>query len=238
MNVAIIPARGGSKRVPRKNIRPFAGQPMIAHSIHCALRSGLFQRVIVSTDDDQIAAVAREQGAEVPFKRPEALSHDRAGTVEVITHAIRWLQANGVHPTAVCCLYATAPFIRESDLAGALSELERGGWQYVFSATSFAFPIYRSFEQNADGGLAMVFPQYFETRSQDLPEALHDAAQFYWARPETWLTNPNLYGASSTVIRIPRWRTQDIDTAEDWARAELMWRALQDSESLERSHRG
>ena len=221
--VAIIPARGGSKRIPRKNIRPFAGKPMIAHSIACALRSQLFDRVIVSTDDEQIAAVARDSGAEAPFVRPADLSGDMVGTTEVVAHALRWLQAQeGDEPAAACCIYATAPFIHVGDLAAALALFESGNWQYVFSATTYAAPIFRSFENRGAGGLRMFFPEHFGSRSQDLPEALHDAAQFYWGRSQAWLTGAKVFDVHSTISLIPRWRVQDIDTVDDWLRAEAM----------------
>ena len=222
MRVAIIPARGGSKRIPRKNIREFAGKPMIAHSIDCALRSGLFDRVIVSTDDAEISQVARAWGADVPFVRPAALSDDYTGTTQVVAHAVGWLSDQGASLTAVCCIYATAPFIDQSDLKKALAVLEEGGWQYVFPATSYPAPIFRSFQRDAAGGLKMFFPEHFNTRSQDLPPALHDAGQFYWGRPQAWLSHARVFEPSSTVIDIPRWRVQDIDTEEDWDRAEQL----------------
>lgn len=233
MRVAVIPARGGSKRIPRKNIRPFAGKPMIAHSIECALRSGLFRRVVVSTDDDEIAEVALQFGAEVPFRRPPELSDDRAGTTEVIAHAVRWLQNDGTDVTAVCCIYATAPFIRGADLAAALAKLESGDWQFVFSATTFAFPIFRSFRMNAEEGVEMFYPEHFNTRSQDLPLALHDAGQFYWGRPEAWMNNVRVFDKQSTVLTIPRGRVQDIDTLEDWQRAEVMLQVLRQAGASE-----
>lgn len=222
MNVAVIPARGGSRRIPRKNIRDFAGRPMIAYSIECALRSGLFERVIVSTDDGEIGRVAKECGAEVPFERPAALADEHTGTTDVLAHAVEWLHDSGAAPSAVCCIYATAPFISAEDLASALTTLREGGWRYVFSATEFAAPIFRSFRRNADGGLEMYFPQHQHSRSQDLEEALHDAGQFYWGTPEAWLTRAAIFAAHSTVVRIPRWRVQDIDTEDDWVRAEAM----------------
>jgi pseudaminic acid cytidylyltransferase len=227
MRVAVIPARGGSKRIPRKNIREFAGKPMIAHSIKSALESGLFERVIVSTDDAQITKVAREWGAEVPFVRPAELSDDHTGTTEVIAHAVEWLRDKAEAPTAVCCIYATAPFITQEDLGKALAVLESGGWQYVFPATSYPAPIFRSFERGGDGGLKMFFPEHFLTRSQDLPAALHDAGQFYWGRPQAWVSRARVFDRSSTVIEIPRWRVQDVDTEEDWRRAEQLAHYLQ-----------
>ena len=220
--IAVIPARGGSKRIPRKNIREFAGRPMIAHSINCALQSGLFERVIVSTDDDEIARVGRDFGAEVPFMRPAVLSDDQTGVTEVIAHSVEYLRNQGAELSAVCCIYATAPFIRQEDLKQGLAVLEAGHWQYVFAATTFVSPIFRAFREITDGGLEMFLPDHFNTRSQDLPEALHDAGQFCWGRPEAWLKRMRVFDKLSAVIRIPRWRVQDIDTEEDWARAEAM----------------
>ncbi len=160
---------------------------MIAHSIECALRSGLFDRVIVSTDDEEIGGIALDFGAEVPFLRPKELSDDHTGTTAVIAHAISHLQEGNIALSAVCCIYATAPFLRPADLQGALALLEGGPWRYVFSATTFAFPIFRSLQTTAAGEVQMFFPEHFQTRSQDLPEALHDAGQFYWGRPQAWL---------------------------------------------------
>lgn len=219
MKVAVIPARGGSKRIPGKNIREFAGKPMIGYSIECALQSKLFDRVIVSTDDPAIARIALGFGAEVPFSRPDEISDDHSDTAAVVAHAVDFLQSEGTLPTAVCCIYATAPFIRREDLQQGLQILERGDWQFVFSATDFPSPVYRAFRENSDGGLEMLFPEYFRTRSQDLPEVLHDAGQFYWGRSRAWLGRTMIFGETSTVVRIPRWRVQDIDTEEDWASA-------------------
>lgn len=220
--MAVIPARGGSKRIPRKNIRDFAGKPMIGHSIDCALKSGLFDRIIVSTDDAEISSVAQKLGAEVPFTRPMALANDDAGTTVVIAHAIEWLQSEGTAASAVCCIYATAPFMRAEDLAEGWRLLQSGDWQYVFAATRFAASVHRSFLRAADGGLEMLFPEHFNTRSQDLPTVLHDAAQFYWGKPEAWVSAARVFDRHSTIVEIPPWRVQDIDTEEDWLQAEAM----------------
>ncbi len=227
MKVAVIPARGGSKRIPRKNIRDFAGKPIIAYSIECALRSNLFERVIVSTDDEEIAMVAGELGAEVPFLRPKELADDHTGTTDVVAHSVEYLLGQGENLSAVCCIYPTAPFIRPEDLKKGLAILEAGDWQYVFSATIFAYPIFRAFGNRYDAGLEMFFPEHFDSRSQDLPEALHDAGQFYWGLPEAWLNHVTVFDNKSRVVTIPRWRVQDIDTLEDWERAEMMWQTLQ-----------
>jgi pseudaminic acid cytidylyltransferase len=222
MNVAVIPARGGSKRIPRKNIREFAGKPMIAHSIECAIKSDLFSRLIVSTDDEEVAEIALAFGAEVPFRRPPELSDDQATTTAVMAHSVKWLMEQSSDVSAVCCIYATAPFIRPDDLKRGLAVLESGRWEYVFSATDYAFPVFRSFHKNTAGGLKMLFPEHSNTRSQDLPEVFHDAAQFYWGRPHAWLQSLQIFDVHSTMIFVPRWRVQDIDTEEDWIRAEAM----------------
>lgn len=222
MKLAVIPARGGSKRIPRKNIKPFCGKPMIAWSIEAAHCSGLFERVIVSTDDVEIAEAARQWGAEIPFMRPAALSDDHAGTTPVIAHATQWALNLGLAVDAVCCIYATAPFIRIDDLKRGWQALDSGDWNYAFTATDFAAPIFRSFKQAAGAGLEMFFPEHFATRSQDLPVALHDAGQFYWGRPAAWLDGRRIFDQFSKAIVIPRWRVQDIDTQEDWERAEIL----------------
>src|SRR2546423_1892475 len=220
--LAVIPARGGSKRIPRKNIRNFRGKPMIAWSIDAARQSGLFDHLIVSTDDDEIAAVAAAWGAEVPFKRPAHLSDDHAGTTEVIAHSTRWALEHGWKVEAVCCVYATAPFIEVGDLQRGWQLLVSANWAYVFAATKYAAPVFRSFRQHPDGEIEMFFPEHFHTRSQDLPVALHDAAQFYWGRVHAWLQELPVFDRHSTCVSIPRWRVQDVDTAEDWIRAEAV----------------
>lgn len=223
MKIAVIPARGGSKRIPRKNIKPFCGKPMIAWSISAAKESGLFDLIIVSTDDAEIAEVAKQCGAEAPFVRPPELSNDFAGTTEVIAHATQWALNEGLKPDAVCCIYATAPLIQAEDLRKGLSALESGTWDYVFSVTEFPAPIFRAFKQTAEGGIKMFFPEHFATRSQDLPTAFHDAGQFYWGRPEAWLTAKKIFSPASAPVVIPRSRSQDIDTREDWEFAEMLF---------------
>jgi pseudaminic acid cytidylyltransferase len=226
MRYAVIPARGGSKRIPRKNVRPFCGRPMIEHSIAAARDSGVFDAVIVSTDDDDIAAVARAAGAEVPFVRPAALSDDHATSVAVIAHAVGWLRAAGRAPTEVCCLYATAPFVRPEDLRAGLVALSAPGVQFAFPVTSFDFPIQRALARDADGGVRMREPDHELTRSQDLSDFVHDAGQFYWGRAEAWEAQASIYAPHSRSIVMPRHRVQDIDTPEDWIRAELLFEVL------------
>lgn len=231
MNIAVIPARGGSKRIPRKNIKDFCGKPMIAWSIEVAKASGLFDHIIVSTDDAEIAEVAKQWGAEVPFMRPDELSNDNAGTTGVIAHATQWALEKGWPVTAVCCIYATAPFVQADDLKRGLEGLESGDWEYAFAATDFAAPIFRSFKQRANGGIEMFFPDHFSTRSQDLPTALHDAGQFYWGHPSAWMEDKRIFDWHSMPIIIPRWRVQDIDNHDDWARAELIYKQLESSKT-------
>ena len=227
MKLALIPARGGSKRIPRKNIRPFRGRPMIAWSIAAAQAAGCFDRIVVTTDDEEIAALAESHGAEVPFLRPAHLADDQATTQEVVLHAVQWCDQQGLPVEAVCCLYATAPFVQPGDLAEAAQLLALApAHSFVFTATSFPFPIQRAIRIDAKGGSAMFQPELFNTRSQDLEEAYHDAGQFYWARPQAWANSTNLFDDGRPLL-LPRWRVQDIDTEEDWKRAELLHAALE-----------
>lgn len=221
-----MPARGGSRRIPRKNIRPFCGRPMLAWALDTALQSGLFAHVVVSTDDGEIRDVARGLGAEVPFERPVALADDHATTVAVVGHAVRWALDAGWPIEAVCCIYPTAPFLEAGDLRRGLDALESGDWAFAIAATPFRAPIFRAFRQQQDGGLEMFFPQLFDTRSQDLPVALHDAAQFYWGRPSAWIDGGRIFDRRSTPVVIPHWRVQDIDDQDDWVRAELLFEQL------------
>lgn len=227
MRLAVIPARGGSKRIPRKNIRDFAGQPIIAYSIRAALDSQVFDKIIVSTDDDEIAAVARAAGAEVPFLRPAELADDHTGTNAVVKHAIQWFARKGEVVDQVCCIYATAPFVQARYLREGLAKLEASGKAYAFSTTSFPFPIQRSIRINSDGTVDAVFPEHVATRSQDLEETYHDAGQFYWGRAESFLDDVVIFSSASVPVILPRYLVQDIDTLEDWHRAELMFKALE-----------
>jgi pseudaminic acid cytidylyltransferase len=226
MRLAVIPARGGSKRIPRKNIKLFGGKPMIAWSIEAAQRTGLFDRIVVSTDDKEIGSVAKEYGAEVPFMRPAELSDDYTGTSPVIAHAIEWHLAHDFEPTEICCIYATAPFLQSEDIKLGLKVLLHSEAEFAFSVTSFAFPIQRAIGLRTDGRIEMFDPVQFQTRSQDLPEAYHDAGQFYWAKPKSWLSGDPIFGPHSAPVHLPRYRVQDIDTIEDWKQAELMMEVL------------
>lgn len=230
MNVAIIPARGGSKRIPRKNIRPFAGKPIIAYSIEAARACGLFERIIVSTDDPEIAEVARRYGAEVPFLRPSELADDHTGTNAVVQHAISWALSERMPVEYVCCIYATAPFVHDEILRKGFETLIESGRDFAFSVTSYAFPILRSLRLTKERGVEPIWPENMPKRSQDLEEAYHDAGQFYWGRAEAFLNNTPLFSNVAVPVILPRHLVQDIDTLEDWERAELMyqaWRQMQ-----------
>ncbi len=223
MNVAVIPARGGSKRIPRKNIREFCGKPIIAWPIEFAKRTKIFEHILVSTDDEEIAKISKKYGAEVSFVRPAHISDDYTGTTEVVAHAVSWMQEQEWSLDAICCIYATSVFITQEDLLRGYDALNTGKWKYAISATDFEYSIFRSFKIHPKQGLKMIFPECFDSRSQDLPEALHDAAQFYWGTPEAWLNNLKLLDSHSYPVIIPRWRIQDIDNEDDWKRAELLF---------------
>ncbi len=227
MKLAIIPARGGSKRIPRKNIRPFCGKPMIAWSIEAARISNCFDRIIVSTDDSEIANISRSIGAEVPFVRPPELSDDHIGTIPVVAHAIDQMNRGADDVELACCLYATAPFVKADDLRNGYKILQHENVDYAFSVTSYVFPIQRAIRITPNQRVEMFYPEHFETRSQDLPEAFHDAGQFYWGRASAWLEGKPIFSKDAAPVLLPRHRVQDIDTPEDWARAEWMFRAMQ-----------
>ncbi|MDW2080711.1 pseudaminic acid cytidylyltransferase [Vibrio sp. 1640] len=226
MKVAIIPARGGSKRIPRKNIKAFHDKPMIAYSIEAAIASGCFDKVIVSTDDTEIAAVAEAHGAHVPFLRPADISDDYATTMDVMAHAIHWCQDEGWDIDAVCCLYATAPFVLPKDLQQGYALLQGEGVQFAFSATSFPFPIQRAIKLDSDGSVSMFSPENEQVRSQDLEEAYHDAGQFYWGKTRAFLEKYSIFSPHSKAVLLPRNRVQDIDTPEDWELAESLFSVL------------
>lgn len=228
----MIPARGGSKRIPRKNVKLFGGLPMIAWSIDAALKSECFQRIIVSTDDPEIREVAIAYGADVPFIRPPALAGDHTGTVPVISHAVDWQTRNGMAPSEVCCIYATAPFLRPNDLKYGLDTLVNSGAEYSFSVTTYAFPIQRALYINNERRVEMVSPESLHSRSQDLDEVWHDAGQFYWGQSAAWLSEKPIFTHHSVAVPIPRHRVQDIDTQEDWEHAELMFEVLRHKRRL------
>jgi len=226
IKLAVIPARGGSKRIPRKNIRDFCGKPVIAYSIEAAIATELLDNIIVSTDDDEIAEVARAYGAETPFTRPDELSDDFSGTNAVIKHAIEWYQSQGIEVDIACCIYATAPFIQVEYLQQAYQRLMSGDAAFAFSVTGFDFPIQRALRMNADNRLEPVQPESIDARSQDLEECYHDAGQFYWGRAAAFTQELTMMSDNSSGVILPRYLVQDIDTEEDWRQAELMFQSL------------
>ncbi|MFZ1813843.1 MAG: pseudaminic acid cytidylyltransferase [Rhizobiaceae bacterium] len=228
--ICIIPARGGSKRIPRKNIRPLGGLPLIAHPIRAALQCGLFARVIVTTDDEEIAAISREHGAEVPFMRDAALADDFTGTADVIVDAIERAGTRAHEYT--CCLYPTAPLISSQDLVSALDNLRQSGADSLVSTTHFDFPPLRAFSVSPDGGpggepggrIAFNWPEFAMTRSQDLPELVHDAGAFYWMKTATFMHSRAIVTADTIGYRLDRLKAIDIDTEEDFRIAEVLFR--------------
>jgi len=223
MKIALITARGGSKRIPKKNIKPFFGQPIIGYPIKAALNAGCFDKIIVSTDSEEIAEIAKSFGAEVPFIRPHEISNDHASTMDVIEHALNFYTKNRIEVEAICCIYPTAPFVRGSDLKSGYDLYVKHNAMYVFSATSFPFPIQRGFYLDAEGRVNMFQPEHLLTRSQDLEEAYHDAGQFYWCRPEAVNNRLPIFAPHSVPVLMDRSRVQDIDTPEDWDFAEKLY---------------
>ena len=223
MTICVIPARGGSKRIPRKNIRKFHGTPMIGWSIAAARACCLFDRIVVSTDDAEISEIALTLGAEVPFSRPDNLANDHAGTVPVVTHAVEALDLDG--DVAVCCLYATAPFVQATDLREGLRLLQAGA-SYAMAVTRFDYPIQRALRRDEDGKVSMIHPAQMQVRSQDLEPAWHDAGQFYWGLARTWASELSIFGEGSHGVELPSIRVVDIDTPEDWDRAETLFQDL------------
>ena len=228
INVAVIPARGGSKRIPGKNIKNFAGKPIISYSIEAAKNCGIFNRIIVSTDCDKIAEVSQSAGAEVPFVRPSELSDDNTPTAPVLEHALNWLESEGCSVKYLCCIYPTAPFVRSEDLIKGYKLLVENNVSSVFSLTEFEFTIFRGLKINDEGFIEMFWPEHELTRSQDLPTAFHDAGQFYWLDSEKFLKNKKLYAEDAKPVILPRVLVQDIDTLEDWEIAEIMYEACKE----------
>ncbi|MFN7724245.1 MAG: pseudaminic acid cytidylyltransferase [Rubrivivax sp.] len=225
LNIAVIPARGGSKRIPRKNIKPFGGKPMIAYAIQAARDSGLFEHVVVSTDDDEIAAVAQAHGASVPFRRPAHLADDQTVTVPVIAHAAQWFVDQGHAVDAVCCIYPCVPLLRAADLQGAYAMFQERGADYVYPVVGFHSSPWRAMTKPEHGPMQFVYPEYELTRTQDLPKCYFDAGQFYWGKTAAWTSGLRMH-SHGHGYEVEGHRIVDIDTHEDWARAELIARAL------------
>jgi len=226
MRVAVIPARGGSKRIPRKNIRPFAGKPIIAWPIRAALSSGLFDQVVVSTDDAEIAEIARAAGALVPFMRPKDLSDDYADTKSVIRHTISELKLENEPEVQVCCIYPTSVFANAQILNEGLEKLISSNCKFVLSVTSVDPSVYRAFTKTAEDRITMLFPSNYAKRTQDLPNLYCDAAQFYWATVAAWQSDLNIFGADSIGVFIDPSRVQDIDNEPQWLAAEQIFEEI------------
>lgn len=225
MSIAIIPARGGSKRIPRKNIRDFCGKPMIAWSIAHARASGLFQHVIVSTDDNEIAQISRAWGADIPFMRPTLLADDHTATAPVIAHAITALSAKGIISDHVCCIYPCAPFLETEDLKIGQRICSSSEANFVYPISEYAHPIQRAMRRRDNGQMEFLYTDKELTRTQDLETTYHDAGQFYWGKTAAWLNGHKMH-SSGFGLPIPKWRVVDIDDEQDWIRAEMMFDAL------------
>ena len=225
MKIAVIPARGGSKRIPRKNIKPFCGIPMIVRAIATAQASGLFDHVVVSTDDAEISAIAAASGAQLPFIRPPELADDLTPTVPVIAHAIQSCRDLGWDITHACCIYPCVPLLSGSDLARALALAQESGSGFVYPVTEYAHPIQRALRRLPTGQMQFLQPEQEMTRTQDLEKTFHDAGQFYWGLASAWLAQKRMHSAG-LGFPIPHWRVVDIDTEDDWKRAELIFKAL------------
>ncbi len=229
MRIAIIPARGGSKRIPRKNIRLFRGKPMVAWSILAALKSGLFDAVHVSTDDDEIADIAKQYGATIPFTRDPTLADDHAGLDAVVFDHVGKLAEQGIRPEACCCLFATAPFVTSALLVEGLQCLQDyPSCEFAVAVTRFSFPVQRAVSVTDKNRIEPIWPENISVRSQDLMPAYHEAGQFYWARTDALLARTSIYAGTATPVIVPGYRVQDIDTEEDWLRAECMHRVLEE----------
>lgn len=231
MNIAIIPARGGSKRIPRKNIKNFHGKPIISYSIQAAIDSKIFEKIIVSTDDEEIANVSIEYGAEVPSLRPNEISDDNTGIHPVMSYTLDLLSSQNLNFEFACCIYATAPLIDAQDIVNGYHLIKNEDCASVLAVAEYNYPVERSFFINNMGEIEMLFPEKFNTRSQDLNRVMHDAGQFCWARNEIWKGPPLQFGPSHRPLILPSWRVQDLDNQDDWVRAELLFKLLEQSKS-------
>lgn len=227
MKIAVIPARGGSKRIPRKNIKPFAGKPMLAWAIEAARGSGMFEHVVVSTDDAEIAETARAHGAQTPFLRPATLADDHTPTVPVIAHAVQSCREAGWDVEHACCIYPASPFLQASDLEAAYRLLDDQQADFVYPVTEYPHPIQRAMRRTPEGRMQFLDTTSELTRTQDLEKTYHDAGQFYWGRASAWLAGKRMHTAG-LGMPIPNWRVVDIDSEDDWRRAELLFKAAFD----------
>ena len=227
MIIAIIPARGHSKRIPNKNIKLFAGKPIISYSINAAKSTEIFDEIIVTTDSEKIAHTARTCGANTPFVRPSELSDDYTPTAPVVIHALQWLKDRGKTVDYFCCIYPAAPFLKAKHIIKGFELLRREDAITAFCVTTFPSPIFRALKIDENGNVRMFWPEHENSRSNDLPEAYHDAGQFYWGNTKRFLTEKKLFSSDSVPVILPRYLVQDIDTPEDWETAEKMYSVLQ-----------
>lgn len=224
-NICIIPARGGSKRIPRKNIKEFLGKPIIAYSIEAALKSGLFDEVMVSTDDEEIAAIAKQYGAKVPFLRSAETANDFAGTEDVIAEVLNRYAELGKQFDNLCCIYATAPFVTVENLQRGFSSMNKGNYDSVFTVVNYSYPIQRALHV-VDGKICLLSPQYKDSRSQDLEKTYHDAGQFYIERVSVFQTKRELWTDNTFGLELPEMMVQDLDTQTDWELAEVKFKVI------------
>tara|TARA_Y100000031_G_scaffold120891_1_gene135190 strand:- start:819 stop:1514 length:696 start_codon:yes stop_codon:yes gene_type:complete len=224
--IAIIPARGRSKRIPGKNYKKFNGRPIIASTIRKLKESKIFDRIIVSTDSKKIANISIKMGAEIPFIRSKFLSNDYTSTLSVVSNCVRFLCNQGHEFDYVCCVYAPNPFLQINDLKKGLNKIKKNKYNYVLSAITFQFPFFRSFTYSHSQGIKMLISKNLNKRSQDLKEIICDAGQFYWGHKESWIYEKKLFSKKSGIIKIPTWRYHDIDTPENWKRAEIFSRYI------------
>ncbi|SOE21825.1 N-acylneuraminate cytidylyltransferase [Spirosomataceae bacterium TFI 002] len=229
--LAIIPARGGSKRIPRKNIKNFLGKPIIAYSIEAAIASDLFDEVMVSTDDEEISKIAKEFGAKVPFLRSSKNSDDFATTTEVIAEVLQQYEITGSVYDTVCCIYPTAPLITLNRLTEGYHLLEKYTFNSVIPVVRFSFPIQRAVKISKDSQITFFQPEHINTRSQDLEISYHDSGQFYWFRTESFKVNPTIWNHKTGAIELNQTEVQDIDTLEDWKMAELKYQMLNEDKT-------
>ena len=226
MKIAIIPARAGSKRILNKNIKLFHGKPIIAYTIETAKKAGCFDKIIVSTDDQRIADVAKKYGAEAPFIRPKEISTDYACTLGVIEHALEWCESEAWNIDLACCIYATAPFLTKDDLLQGLQEVFNPDVDYAIGVGEYAYPIQRALKIDNNEMVSMHDNQFENTRSQDLPNAYHDAGQFYWGKVDAFRQIKPLFSSKTKAILLPPERVLDIDTMSDWHYAEFLYQQI------------
>jgi N-acylneuraminate cytidylyltransferase len=224
-NIAIIPARGGSKRIPRKNIKPFLGKPIIAYSIDVAFKTGLFDEVMVSTDDEEIAEIARRYGASIPFLRSEDTANDFATLADVLIEVAECYRQKDIYPENICCILSTAPLIEAQNIVDAFRMLTASDkYRSVYPVVAFSYPILRSLKMDKQGYISMNWPEYLNTRSQDLEPAYHDSGTFYWVKTEALLEHKTIITPQTGGIVVDETTVQDIDTETDWTLAEIKYK--------------